>query len=378
MIKRQATQKSLKVRSWTAKNMPLKILITTWEIHFIQHSCHPTAAAARPALKSGPRILHIHIPLRGTSNAKWLWWQAQEQAWGFKVAQKGVEFLERITNSHGTEISVSNGPLGGSFMIFSWQYWIKLLRITLTLAPQCCQQVPQRRPGSLNDPKILPQSRSESSKNRGAQWAEAAESFKNLEHRRRRKFTWSAWMSLAVLTSGPKWPKYRILCWKSMQLWCRCNAGDEESSSDAWKIAEAPRNKLRFNDLRGLLGPFPSRLGSKCASMRFPRCLQKGVGWFWQKCFDLDWEWLRYDVVLVMLLCWSVPWIGVVLLPANTKASSFTSARWLCCGKKMSNVFDSAPGVRGCFWAAWSTWDKDVWFSHHIYIYIPFIKVEWW
>ena len=100
-------------------------------------------------------------------------------------------------------------------------------------------------------------------------------------------FAWSAWMSLAVLTSGPK---SRILCWKSMQLWCRCNAGDEESSSDAWKIAEAPRNKLRFNDLRGLLGPVPSRLGSKCASMRFPRCLQKGVGWFWQKCFDLDWD----------------------------------------------------------------------------------------
>ena len=120
------------------------------------------------------------------------------------------------------------------------------------------------------------------------QWAEAAESFKNWERRRWRKFTWSVCLSLsAVLTSGPK---SRILCWKSMQLWCRRHAGDEGSSSDAWKIAEALRNKLRFNDLRGLLGPFPSRLGSKCASMRFPRCLQKGVGWFWQKCFDLDWD----------------------------------------------------------------------------------------
>ena len=68
-----------------------------------------------------------------------------------------------------------------------------------------------------------------------------------------------------------------------------------------------------------------------------------------------------------MLLCWSVPWIGVELLLSKTKASSFTSARWLYCGKKMSNVFDSAPRVRGCFWAAWSTWDKDVWFSHNIF-----------
>ena len=62
------------------------------------------------------------------------------------------------------------------------------------------------------------------------QWAEAAESFKNWERRRWRKFTWSVCLSLsAVLTSGPK---SRILCWKSMQLWCRRHAGDEGSSSE--------------------------------------------------------------------------------------------------------------------------------------------------
>ena len=127
----------------------------------------------------------------------------------------------------------------------------------------------------------------------------------------------------------------------------RYNAGDEGSSSDAWRIAEAPRSESRFNDLGGV-GPFPSRLGSKRSFRAVPPV--EGFGLVLSEMFRFG---LRYDV----FLCWSCYYVDLhcefelcFCLP-NTKASSFTSAGWLSRGKKMSNVFGSASRVRGCSWA---------------------------